>query len=74
MVIYFILAASTAFICRALFTIPDEIFRKALHFILLASYIPFVFAFEKWQNFAMAAVALEIIIYPILTCAERLKR
>ena len=73
-VFYLILAASTAFICRVLFTIPDEIFRKTLHFILLASYIPFVFAFENWQNSAMAAVALEIIIYPILACAERLKR
>lgn len=46
--IYFAIAASVALILRRLIKIPDELFRKALHFILLFSYIPFAFAFETW--------------------------
>lgn len=72
--IYFIVAASTAFICRCLIRIPDEIFRKGLHFILLGSYIPFVFAFEVWWHAALFAVALEIAIYPIVCWCERFER
>ena len=46
--IYFAVAASAALLARKLIKIPDEIFRKTLHFILLFSYIPFAFAFETW--------------------------
>lgn len=73
-VIYFVVAASAAFLCRMFFTIPNEIFRKTLHFILLASYIPFIFAFQTWYTSAAFAIGFEILIYPILACAERLKQ
>ena len=33
LLIYFAIAASTALVSRALITIPDELFRKILHFI-----------------------------------------
>ena len=46
--IYFVVAASAALWGRRLIQIPDELFRKMLHFILLLSYIPFAFAFETW--------------------------
>ena len=36
------------FACRALVKIPDELFQKILHFILLGAYIPLCFGFETW--------------------------
>lgn len=71
--LYFIIAATSLLTCRRLFRIPDELFRKTLHFVLLASYIPFVFAFDRWWVSALFAVALEILIYPILAWFERFK-
>jgi len=68
--IYFVVAASTAFALRMTRKIPDEIFRKGLHFILLGAYIPFVTAFETWYLAALFAVVLEILIYPILAWFE----
>lgn len=69
--LYFIVVASILLSCRWLFKIPDELFRKTLHSVLLVSYIPFVFAFDTWWISAGFAVALEILIYPILAWFER---
>ena len=46
--LYYALAASTAFVSRKLIRIPDELFRKILHFILQISYIFIAYAFETW--------------------------
>lgn len=72
-VIYFVIAASTAFLCRILIKIPQEVFRKALHFILLGSYIPFVFGFETWWMAVCTAVLFAIAVYPILVFFERFR-
>lgn len=70
--IYYIAAASGAFAARWLTKIPDELFRKILHCILLVSYIPFAFAFQTWWRSVLLTVILEILIYPILSLAEHL--
>ena len=70
--IYYVIAASVALCARKLIKIPDEIFRKTLHFILLLSYIPFAFAFETWWCSVLLTVLLELLIYPILALAEKL--
>lgn len=70
--IYYVMAASAALWARKLIKIPDEIFRKTLHFILLFSYIPFAFAFETWWRSVLLTVILELLIYPALALAERL--
>lgn len=70
--IYFVVAASAALWARKLIRIPDELFRKILHFILLFSYIPFAFAFETWWRSVMLTVILELLIYPALALAEKL--
>ena len=57
---------------RMLFTIPDELFRKILHFILLGAYIPLVFAFEVWWMAAVFAASLIVILFPILRLAEKI--
>lgn len=69
--VYYVVAASIMLTARWFLTIPDEVFRKALHFVLLGSYIPFVFAFDTWWLAALLAVILEILIYPILAWFER---
>lgn len=72
--IYFGIAASVALTLRRLIRIPDELFRKLLHFILLASYIPFAFAYDTWWLSVLLALILEVLIYPILAWAEKLPR
>lgn len=70
--IYYVVAASGILAIRWLTKIPDELFRKILHFILLFSYIPFAFAFETWWKSVLLTVILEILIYPILSMAEHI--
>lgn len=71
-VLYIIIAAGIMLFARLVFTIPDELFRKILHFILLGAYIPLVFAFEVWWMAAVFAVALIVILFPILFFAEKI--
>ena len=71
--IYFAIAASSALLCRFLIKIPDEVFRKTLHFILLGSIFVFVFAFENWYIAALASLIFETIVYPMLLIFEKIK-
>lgn len=71
-VLYIAIAASIMLTARNLLTIPDELFRKILHFILLGAYIPLVFAFEAWWMAAIFASSLIVILFPILSLAEKL--
>lgn len=71
--LYFIIMASVALLCRCLIRIPDEIFRKVLHCILLFSLLVFIFAFTAWWASALTAIAFEIVVYPILSFLERKK-
>ena len=71
-VLYIIIAASCMLLARTFLTIPDELFRKILHFILLGAYIPLVFAFEAWWMAALFALSLIVILLPVLTVAEKI--
>ena len=71
--IYFIVAAGTALGCRCFIKIPNELFRKILHGILLGSLFIFIFAFDTWWIVALEAVAFAIIVYPILMFFEGFK-
>ena len=70
--LYIIPIATVMLISRKLFKIPDELFRKILHFILLGVYLVFLFAFETWWVSAILASILIIIIYPILMLAGKI--
>ena len=70
-VLYIIIAAGIMLFARMFFTIPDELFRKILHFILLGAYIPLVFAFEVWWMAAAFAASLMVTLFPILLLAEK---
>ena len=69
--LYIIVAVGVMLIARKYLTIPDELFRKILHFILLGAYIPLVFAFETWWMAAIFAIALIIILFPALSVAGK---
>ena len=70
--LYIIIAAGSIFLARKRFTIPDELFRKLLHFVLLGAYIPLVFAFKKWWMAAIFASSLIIILFPALSIAGKI--
>jgi len=70
--LYILLAAGTAMTARILVKIPDELFRKILHFILLGAYIPLTTAFDTWWMASGLAAVLIVVFYGVLTLAERL--
>lgn len=69
--LYIIIAAGTTFAVRNLIKIPDELFRKILHFILLGAYIPLVFAFDKWWMAAVFSIFMMAVCFPTLYFAEK---
>lgn len=71
--LYYLIAAGTALTCRFFFKIPDEIFRKTLHSILLLSFLVFIIAFETWWMAVVLAIVFAIVVYPILAFFERFK-
>lgn len=73
LIVYFVIMASCAIGSRFLIKIPDELFRKILHCILLGSLFMFTVVYEKWWISAIAAIIFEIIVYPILVFLERFK-
>lgn len=70
--LYVIPAAGIMLLSRHVLSIPDEIFRKFLHFILLGTYFPFLFAFQTWWLSAGFALLFAALVYPILALLERI--
>lgn len=70
---YFAVLAAVALTLRKLIRIPDELFRKLLHFILLGSFPLFAFVFDTWWISVAVAVAFAVAVYPILWLFERLR-
>jgi dolichol kinase len=73
LIIYFISCATIAFVCRKMIKIPNELFRKILHFILLTSLFVFIFAFKTWWSSVLACILIIVVAYPILFFFERFK-
>ena len=71
-VLYIAIAAGIMLLARKLIKIPDELFRKILHFILLGAYIPLCFAFEAWWMATVFSASLIVILFPVLFLAEKL--
>ncbi len=55
---YFVACALTAIVIRHLVRIPEEVFRKTLHLILLGSLPVFLYSFEYWWMAAGASLVL----------------
>lgn len=73
LLIYFACAAAPALLSRLFIRIPDELFRKILHGILLGSLPVFVFGFDTWWRAAVASVAFAVVVYPVLAWFERFR-
>ena len=73
LIIYFISCATIALVCRKMIKIPNELFRKILHFILLTSLFVFIFAFKTWWSSALTCILIIVLAYPILLFFERFK-
>jgi len=71
--LYYIVCAGSALTMRRLIRIPDEIFRKLLHCILLGSLLIYVFCFESWQCSVLSCLVFAGVVYPILHYFERFK-
>ena len=71
--IYFIICATVALLLRFMIKIPNEIFRKLLHFILLGSLLVFVFGFATWYAAVSASLIFAAVVYPILWLCEKFK-
>lgn len=56
LIIYFVIVVALAFSGRVLLTIPDEVFRKILHFILLGSFYVLIVSYPTWQMAAIVAI------------------
>ena len=70
--LYFAVCAGSALVVRLCFTVPNEPFRKLLHFILLFSCPVYLFAFDRWQYSAGSALGFAAAVWPILYLAERI--
>ena len=71
--VYFLICASVALLFRKTVKIPDEIFRKTLHFILLTSLFVFILAYKTWWLSALTCLCIIVAAYPILFFFERFK-
>ena len=74
LLLYTIIAAGSALTCRVLIRIPDELFRKWLHGILLGFLLIFVFCFETWYLSVLTILAFALIVYPVLFFLERFRK
>ena len=72
-VLYLLPLGIIMLLARIFLKMPDELFRKILHFILLGAYFPFLFGFETWWSVVIFALILIIILYPALLLAGKLK-
>ena len=70
--LYIAIAAIIVMSARAILTIPDELFRKILHFVLLGAYIPLVFAFDAWWMATALALGMIVLFFPLLALLERI--
>ena len=64
--VYLVPLAALMLASRVLIKIPDELFRKILHFILLGAYVPFLFGFSVWWYCVAFIVGLGALLFPLL--------
>lgn len=69
--IYYVLVAGTALTLRRLTRIPDEIFRKLLHCIILGALPVYVYGFPQWWQAVLSCAVFALVVYPILKYFER---
>ena len=71
-VLYLAPFAVVMLLLRKFTGIPDELFRKLLHFILLGAYIPLMFSFERWWMCVIFVLCLVCLLFPTLLIAGKI--
>ncbi len=71
--IYFAVCASAALTLRLTIRIPDEVFRKLLHCILLGSLSVWVAVYDVWWMAATSSLLFAAVVYPLLWLLEHVK-
>ena len=71
-VVYYLICATAALGLRKTVHLPDEVFRKLLHCILLGSLLLWLRVFPQWWQAAAGALVFALAVYPLLCLAERL--
>ena len=69
-ILYFIVFAGIAIILRRFVRIPNEVFRKLLHCIMLGAFFVWTVKFETWWLAVLAALGFAGAIYPVLKLLE----
>ncbi len=72
LIAYFVVSAATALAIRRFVSVPDEVFRKILHLILLGSLPVFLLAFDRWWMAVLASLLFVAVVFPVLALGERI--
>ena len=70
--LYLVPLAIIILLIRKFTKIPDELFRKILHFILLGAYIPLLLGFQTWWICIIFVACLLVLLFPVLIFAEKI--
>lgn len=68
---YLVICVSILVVCRLLFTIPQPVFRKMLHFVAMTSVPYMIYVSYDWKPVVIISVIFIIAVYPLLALAER---
>lgn len=69
---YFAVCATGAFTLRRLVRVPEEIFRKTLHIILLGSIFILTYTIDTWWISVITTIVFMAMVFPILLFAEHI--
>ncbi len=72
--LYFVVLAASVLAVRFTVRVPDEVFRKLLHGILLGSLLVWTWVFPQWWMACVTAVGFAVVVWPILLVLEHLPR
>ncbi|MBO6155258.1 MAG: hypothetical protein J6O60_07440 [Lachnospiraceae bacterium] len=69
--IYLLICVSTAALLRWKVKLPNEIFRKTLHLIVLGLYAIWLFSFDDYKSDIVSMIISVLCIFPILLLLDR---
>lgn len=70
-ILYYGLAASSLLMLKFILKPPREVFRKMLHLACVLSIFVLVYGFSHWVYATGASLAFAVLVYPVLSYAER---
>lgn len=68
---YYAIAVVLLLMIRAFLKPPKELFRKLLHTACFSSVLVLLYAFDTWYLAMLTAIVFALVLYPVITYAER---